>query len=49
MSKWKRAASNYLLDTEARRAILYTKQLPPLPAQFTEPSLTVHLTFDYMR
>jgi TonB family protein len=40
---------NYLLDTEARRAILYTRQLPPLPTQFTEPSLTVHLTFDYMR
>jgi TonB family protein len=40
---------NYLLDTEARRAILYTRQLPPLPAQFTEPTLPVHLTFDYVR
>jgi TonB family protein len=44
-----KGTNNYLLDTEARRAILYTKQLPPLPAQFTEPSLTVHLTFDYLR
>jgi hypothetical protein len=44
-----KGTNNYLLDTEARRAILYTKQLPPLPAQFTEPSLTVHLTFDYVR
>jgi len=40
---------NYMLDTEARRAVFYTRQLPPLPTQFTEPSLTVHLTFDYMR
>jgi TonB family protein len=40
---------NYLLDTEARRAVIYTRQLPPLPAQFTEPSLTVHLAFDYVR
>jgi TonB family protein len=44
-----KGTNNYLLDTEARRAILYTKQLPSLPAQFTEPSLTVHLTFDYVR
>jgi TonB family protein len=43
------ATNNYLLDNEARRAILYTRQLPPLPAQFTEPSLTVHLAFDYVR
>ena len=31
MSKWKSGTNNHLLDTEARRAILYTKQLPPLP------------------
>jgi TonB family protein len=44
-----RGTGNYLLDTEARRAVVYTRQLPPLPAQFTEASLTVHLIFDYVR
>ena len=38
-----------LLDLEARRAVLNTKQLPPLPREFTEPQLTVHLTFDFNR
>lgn len=38
-----------LLDLEARRAIHKTMQLPPLPREFTEPSLTIHLTFDYKR
>ena len=37
------------LDFMANRAMLLTKQLPPLPAAFTEPSLTVHLTFEYQR
>lgn len=36
-----------LLDLEARRAVHNTKQLPPLPREFTEPHLTIHLTFDY--
>ena len=26
-----------------------TRKLPPLPAAFTEPSLTVHLAFEYQR
>jgi TonB family protein len=38
-----------LLDMEARRAVLNTKQLPPLPREFTEPHLTVYLTFDFQR
>ena len=38
-----------LLDQEARRAVLKTMQLPPLPREFTESSLTVHLTFDFHR
>ncbi|MGH9310399.1 MAG: energy transducer TonB [Vicinamibacterales bacterium] len=38
-----------LLDLEARRAVHNTQQLPPLPREFTEPSLTIHLTFDYQR
>lgn len=37
------------LDLMAQRALVLTKQLPPLPAAFTEPSLTVHLTFEYQR
>jgi len=39
----------FALDREAQRAILVTKRLPPLPAQFTEDHLTVHLTFEYPR
>jgi TonB family protein len=38
-----------LLDQEARRAVLKTEKLPPLPREFTESSLTVHLTFDFQR
>jgi TonB family protein len=38
-----------LLDQEARRAVLKTMQLAPLPREFTESSLTVHLTFDFQR
>jgi protein TonB len=38
-----------MLDLESRRAVLMTRQLPPLPAEFTEPHLTVHLAFNYRR
>jgi hypothetical protein len=37
------------LDLTAHRAILTTRQLPPLPAQFQDKSLTVHLRFNYQR
>ena len=37
------------LDFMAQRAMLVTRQLPPLPAAFTETSLTVHLVFEYQR
>jgi TonB family protein len=37
------------LDLRAQRAMTLTKQLPPLPAQFTNPTLTVHLYFEYTR
>ncbi len=37
------------LDLLAQRALLYTRQLPPLPTAFTESSLTVHLVFEYQR
>jgi TonB family protein len=36
------------LDYLASRAVQLTR-LPPLPAPFTEPALTVHLVFDYKR
>lgn len=38
-----------MLDMESRRAVLMTRQLPPLPAAFTEPHLTVHMAFTYRR
>ena len=37
------------LDFMANRAMLLTKKLPPLPSAYTEPALTVHLTFEYQR
>jgi TonB family protein len=40
---------NPVLDLESRRALLNTKRLPPLPAAFTRPTLTVFLTFEYKR
>lgn len=38
-----------MLDLESRRAVLLTRQLPPLPREFTEPHLTVHVAFTYRR
>ncbi|MGB2715775.1 MAG: TonB family protein [Vicinamibacterales bacterium] len=38
-----------MLDLESRRAVLMTRQLPPLPPEFTPPNLTVHMTFNYRR
>ena len=37
------------LDLNAQRAVLTTRQLPALPAAFTNPTLTVHLNFQYQR
>ena len=37
------------LDLLANRAVLLTRKLPPLPPAFNEPSLTVHLFFEYQR
>jgi TonB family protein len=39
----------FALDINAQRALVATRQLPPLPAGFTNPTLTVHLNFDYRR
>jgi TonB family protein len=43
------SSRNPVLDLESRRALITTKQLPPLPAAFTRPTLTVFLTFEYKR
>lgn len=39
----------FQLDQEALRAVIKTKTLPPLPREFPDNSLTVHVTFDYQR
>jgi TonB family protein len=44
-----RTSGYQTLDYFATRAVQATRQLPPLPAAFTEPSLTVSLTFEYTR
>ena len=44
-----KSSNNPLLDLESRRAVLNTRQLPPLPPEFDRPTLTVYLTFDYKR
>jgi periplasmic protein TonB len=36
-------------DLAAQRAVVLTKQLPPLPEAFPNPTLTVHLNFQYQR
>jgi TonB family protein len=37
-----------VLDNSAMRALQLTR-IPPLPAAFENPTLTVHLRFDYTR
>jgi protein TonB len=44
-----RTSGNSTLDLIATRAIQLTRQLPPLPAEYPNPTLTVHLTFEYQR
>jgi protein TonB len=41
-----RSSGNFLLDQAAQRALLATR-LPPLPAEYTNPTLTVNLQFNY--
>jgi protein TonB len=36
-------------DLAAQRAVIETRQLPPLPATFPNATLTVHLNFQYQR
>ncbi len=42
-----RPSGYWALDRAAQLALLETKQLPPLPAQYPNSSLTVHLRFEY--
>ncbi|MGD9904654.1 MAG: energy transducer TonB [Vicinamibacterales bacterium] len=44
-----RSSGNATLDLIATRAIRLARQLPPLPAEYPNPTLTVHLTFEYQR
>jgi TonB family protein len=37
------------LDLAAHRAVMVTQRVPALPAQYSNPTLTVHLRFDYSR
>ena len=44
-----RSSGNPALDLTARRAVEVTRQLPPLPASYSNPTLGVHLNFQYER
>ena len=45
-----RKGSGYIdLDLAAKRAVIVTRQLPPLPQAFPNPTLTVDLNFQYQR
>lgn len=44
-----KSSGQQALDFSSERALMLTKQLPPLPAEFTQPSLTVRLSFEFHR
>jgi TonB family protein len=44
-----KSSGNPLLDLESRRAVAVTVQVPPLPQRYTNPTLTIILTFEYKR
>lgn len=44
-----RSSGDPTLDLRAQRAVVNTRQLPPLPAGYNNQSLTMHLTFEYRR
>jgi len=46
--KLERSSGFDVLDIEAARALRLT-QLPPLPDRYLNPTLTIHLDFDYLR
>jgi TonB family protein len=42
-----KSSGNSVLDNAAQRAVIVTRQLPPLPGAFSNPTLTVRLNFEY--
>ncbi len=42
-------SGNPPLDSQAERAVVLAKRLRPLPPEFPNPTLTVHLNFQYQR
>jgi TonB family protein len=44
-----RPTADPTLNIAAQRAVVLTRKLPPLPDAFPNPTLTVHLTFQYQR
>lgn len=44
-----RQSGTTTLDLAAMRAVLTTRTLPPLPDAFPNPTLTVHLNFEYIQ
>jgi periplasmic protein TonB len=44
-----RSSGNQMLDFLANRALLAVRQLPPLPAEYTNPTLVIDLQFEYQR
>jgi len=44
-----KSSGNSFLDIQSKNAVRATKKLPPLPAAYTNSSLTVHLVFPYVR
>jgi protein TonB len=44
-----RTSGVIVLDSAADRAVRLTARLAPLPAQFPNPSLTVHMRFEYVQ
>jgi TonB family protein len=44
-----KTSGNAQLDFLATRALVLTRQLPPLPAEYPNQTLRVHLTFEYQR
>lgn len=49
MPQVERSSGFQVLDDNAVRAVQLTARLPPLPAAFPNPSLGIHLTFEYQR
>jgi TonB family protein len=43
------SSNQAFLDLEAQRAITKVRQFPPLPREFTENTLILHLIFEYQR